>query len=235
MLSLIAAFFLVTDQRINSKPREWVRAWRQCQGLQCIWHLAMFSFSKAFGKAHQYLWKRRDESMRPEFAEESKCWKKDEGAVEVGKLYNWMNIRHHFHWHLAWCINWAKNGFSGKYKFGNHSPSVILSFASLLIFDHKRWSCQNRETRSKLCLIKVEPKLWNPVNLCQNRKIVKSSQSHKILPMNWKIWLLVSSHLCKQIGGYLLFAINHQGYTLYSVGAAWAAEKYPALIEPKVL
>ena len=108
MLSLIAAFFLVTGQRINSKPREWVRAWRQCQGLQCIWHLAMFSFSKAFGKAHQYLWKRRDESMRPEFAEESKCWKKDEGEVKVGKLYNWMNIRHHFHWHLAWCINWAQ-------------------------------------------------------------------------------------------------------------------------------
>ena len=93
----------------------------QCQGLQCIGHLAMFSFSKAFGKAHQYLWKRRDESMRPEFAEESKCWKKDEGGVKVGKLYNWMNIRHHFHWHLAWCINWAKNGFSGKYNFGNHS------------------------------------------------------------------------------------------------------------------
>ena len=115
------------------------------------------------------------------------------------------------------------------------SPSVILSFASLLIFDHKRWSCQNREIWSKLCLIKVEPKLWNPVNLCQNRKIVKFSQRHKILPMNWKIWLLVSYHLCKQIGGYLLFAINHQGYTLYSVGAAWAAEKYPALIEAKVL
>ena len=105
------------------------------------------------------------------------------------------------------------------------SPSVILSFASLLIFDHKRWSCQNNEIWLNFCLIKVEPKLWNPVNLCQNRKIVKSSQSHKILPMNWKIWLLVSSHLCKQIGGYLLFAINHQGYKLYSVGAAWAAEK----------
>ena len=55
------------------------------------------AFFRAFGKARQYLWKRRDESMRPEFAEESKCWKKDEGGVKVGKLYNWMNIRHHFH------------------------------------------------------------------------------------------------------------------------------------------
>lgn len=54
--------------------------------LQSIWY-----------KAHQYLWKRRDESMRPEFAKDSKCWKKDEGGAEVGKLYNWMNIRHHFH------------------------------------------------------------------------------------------------------------------------------------------
>ena len=94
MLSLIVASF---SSRTN-EPTAILRSDSEPEdNLQCIWHLALFSFSKAFGKAHQYVWKRRDESMRPEFAEESKCWKKDEGGVKVGKLYNWMNIRHHFH------------------------------------------------------------------------------------------------------------------------------------------
>ena len=94
MLSLIVASF---SSRTN-EPTAILRSDSEPEdNLQCIWHLASFSFSKAFGKAHQYVWKRRDESMRPEFAEESKCWKKDEGGVKVGKLYNWMNVRHHFH------------------------------------------------------------------------------------------------------------------------------------------
>ena len=101
------------------------------------------------------------------------CWgikmlEEGGGGVKVLKLYNWMNIRHHFHWHPRWCINWGKNW----------PPPLLLEMITLEInaMVTKVYSHQTRKVATKL-LKKLGQKLFALIEA----KIVWSSNWRRVL------------------------------------------------------